>query len=1038
MPTNETEPECPRLGSRWWVFLVTIVVIYIVGFLLLFVVYSLSWLLKRKTQTFWKSSPFGSKMVTFGKVFRDRMKQLISGDTIPGKILITIMLIFNLVFIAVTIHRSFPMFDTEECISISDPEVVIELLLVCMLFIYSVVRLLASNNILRYWINPYTIVDVCTLPHIIIVIILGVDWIGLRSLRFIWLTQITTVLQFTPLLRSQNTVDALNLVIYFLVLWLTSSGILHVIEAQGNFWDPDYEIEHHSVLLYVYLTMVTMSTVGYGDVFPVSTLGRAFMIVFIIGGLAFFAAILPKIVEITTTYYHKYQYATFDRTRVPKHVIVCGDVTAISAEDFLKDFLHPDRGDTQTHVLFLHPERPDKYLKNVLRSYYTRVQFLLGSVLNGNDLHKAHITTSSAIFILANKHAGNILEEDHANLLRVVSVKNTTDKIPVIIQLLHTFSKSQVENIEGWSPGRDIALCLNEMKLGLLAQSCLCPGFSTLIANLFYTSDFPIFSSFGRDDAWKEHYIKGASNEVYSSTFSHVFDGMSFHMAADICYNKLNLILLAVEHFEPDYRRYYVNPSQKYHPKLRIVSSNMLGYFIAQDQTHVSTVSVYCNCCNGNKHVRSATERMELKGKTSFMKRSVSMKRQSSPMYLTSSEVSGNGDMVIQFSPETTLPNQEIKMESVGSQSGSKSPHIFTETSMNQQVVNLTPHPEILKHEEEKVEEEVEEEERRKKDSGAITDRGFPGIDLRQFGIDHLHVCKPVRLEEKILNPDPLSIEASRPRPDIHDHIVLCLFADRNSPLLGLQSFLKPLRSKRLSKKSIKPVVVICSREFIEREWPIIRHIPELYVVEGSPLLWTNLNAANVMECSVCVVLTVLHTSTGHELAIDDKEAILCSLSIRKKLKNVDKKNKILVITDLRQESNVQFLDFGDEDTPDERIYKAQPFACGEAFSVSMFDSVTSSSFHGPGTLYLVEDLIHSSGTNTLCQVVSMPLMDTDFCGKTFGEFYNTQLKECIVCMGVSRKLSPSSNQRYVITSPAYDFILEESDVAFILTECSQ
>ncbi len=39
-------------------------------------------------------------------------------------------------------------------------------------------------------------------------------------------------------------------------------------------------------------------------------------------------------------------------------------------------------------------------------------------------------------------------------------------------------------NLPSWSAD-DQVICLAEMKLGFMAQSCLAPGFSTLMANLF-------------------------------------------------------------------------------------------------------------------------------------------------------------------------------------------------------------------------------------------------------------------------------------------------------------------------------------------------------------------------------------------------------------------------------------------------------------------------------------------------------------------------------------------------------------------------
>ena len=997
--------ECAGVGDRWWAFLAVDAVIYFSLLSTFATVSLLHWLLTTRFKVPVCEKIASSKASSVAETFRYRMRQLISVDTIVGKILITLTLVCNLIYLALAIHRSLPPHMVEECVNIADPGIIIELIVTIELLIFAVLRFLACKNVFLFWLQPHTMVDVLTLFQIFIAIYFGVDWIGLRSLRFIWLTQVTVVLQFTPLVRSQNAVDILKLLVNFLILWFLSSGILHLIEVQGDFWKDGVDPETpHSVLIYVYLTMVTMSTVGYGDFSPVTDLGRGFMILFILAGLSFFAAILPTLVDVVTDLYAKYQYAKFDTTRVPRHVIVCGHVTATTAADFLKDFLHPDRGDTQTHVLFLHPERPDKDLKNVLRSYYTRVQFLLGSVLNGKDLQKALISSSTAIFILANKHTDNPTEEDNANLLRVVSVKNTTDSVPIIIQVLLGFSKVQVCNIEGWSYGIDIAVCLNELKLGLLAQSCLCPGFSTLMANLFYTSDFPVCNSFSEADQWKEHYIKGASNEVYSSTFSDIFDGMTFHEAAAVCFNKLNLVMLALEKIDEHDHEYYVSPSQTLHPNLKIDRNCMLGYFIAQDKSQACGVSMYCECCPGSKHSTSSTAQSKLKRRLNTIRHSY----QDSEGMRLSSVSARNGDFLIRFTPSATNSRATSPMGSTPMSSHrpsiDKAAVISTRQLSPFKTVTVPPADVDI------VDDCVDDQEKWK-----------------------LYTCEPIHLEQTVLNPDKLSFDKCKHHGELKDHIVLCLFADESSPLLGIHNFLKPLRSKHLPLESIKPVVIVSNKAFIEKEWPIICDIPEVYLVVGSPLLWSNLAAAKVTKCSVCVILTTLCTSSRHEQAIDDKEAILCSLSIQKKLKQL--KKDVLVITDLRQESNVQFLDFGDEDTPDERIYKAQPFACGEAFSVSMFDSVTSSVFHGPGSLYLVEDLIHSAGTKTVCQVISQPIHETSFVGKTFGEFYNEQLNDYKICMGLSRKLAADSNQSCVITSPDSNLILNGSDVAFVLVE---
>lgn len=55
-----------------------------------------------------------------------------------------------------------------------------------------------------------------------------------------------------------------------------------------NSGDPWENFQNSQALSYwecVYLLMVTMSTVGYGDVYAKTTLGRLFMVFFILGGL---------------------------------------------------------------------------------------------------------------------------------------------------------------------------------------------------------------------------------------------------------------------------------------------------------------------------------------------------------------------------------------------------------------------------------------------------------------------------------------------------------------------------------------------------------------------------------------------------------------------------------------------------------------------------------------------------------------------------------------------------------------------------------
>ena len=166
--------------------------------------------------------------------------------------------------------------------------------------------------------------------------------------------------------------------------------------------------------------------------------------------------------------------------------MVCGHITYDSVCTFLKDFLHEDRDDSDVEVVFLHRSEPDLEFEGLLKRNQTRVKYLQGSLMNSEDLERAKVHEADACLVLANKYCQDPDAEDAANIMRVISIKNYSDDIRVIIQLMQYHNKAYLLNIPSWDwkQGDDV-ICLAELKLGFIAQSCLAPGFSTMMANLF-------------------------------------------------------------------------------------------------------------------------------------------------------------------------------------------------------------------------------------------------------------------------------------------------------------------------------------------------------------------------------------------------------------------------------------------------------------------------------------------------------------------------------------------------------------------------
>jgi len=61
----------------------------------------------------------------------------------------------------------------------------------------------------------------------------------------------------------------------------------------------------HKLIVSCYFALTTLSTVGYGDYYPVSNIERIIAVVIMLGGVAFFSYIMGNFIEIISNYEKK-------------------------------------------------------------------------------------------------------------------------------------------------------------------------------------------------------------------------------------------------------------------------------------------------------------------------------------------------------------------------------------------------------------------------------------------------------------------------------------------------------------------------------------------------------------------------------------------------------------------------------------------------------------------------------------------------------------------------------------------------------------
>lgn len=72
----------------------------------------------------------------------------------------------------------------------------------------------------------------------------------------------------------------------------------------------------------------------------------------------------------------------------------------------------------------------------------------------------------------------------------------------------------------------------------------------------------------------------------------------------------------------------------------------------------------------------------------------------------------------------------------------------------------------------------------------------------------------------------------------LNGHVVVCLFADPDSPLIGLRNLVMPLRASNFHYHELKHVVIVGSVEYIRREWKMLQNLPKISVLNVSSLFF--------------------------------------------------------------------------------------------------------------------------------------------------------------------------------------------------------
>ena len=872
---------------------------------------------------------------------------------------------------------------------------------------------------------------------------IGYLMLGLQAMVVLRLMRLTNIIDQIP---NDLTRKVGEVMLNMIMMGIFYAGILQYIEqsAECDDWSlwhldgDDGDCHGNRHLMYhtwFYYIIVTAGTVGFGEISPSTGIGRMVAIVVIVTIVILVPLATNELLQVlaSTTQWQRARYhGEIGKRRW--HVLVVGDLNSTSFGDFLNELLHPDhRGDVENTYLecvILQPEPPSYEIRDILRDkrYAATLTYVQGSALDYNDMMRARAHEASAIFMFCNKFSSNVDEEDAQTILLQYALKrHVLGEVPAD-QRKPIFCTQMIrpENRRHMLPSANVCdsmVFLNEMKLGILAKSVVCPGTAALMFNMLSSfSDEELAESAKQDidEEWEQEYQNGFDWEMYSAALDPSCGGRKFKEIAQIVYRDSQVVLFAlgvakVEKYTYEGKEKVTYKSYRIilNPGDAIIPTDTENYKVEAfviARSRISTISLAPTKGETiEKHLSAVESRRahfeKIEMRHDMMKCNDLDEQEKARKIANSTRSSGKGTNSI------FKRGRSSRWDVFGS--GGKSPE--EEESLVQRRVQFL--------------------------------QGKEKFDQTNFHMRDANAEQPsVKLITSIAQHAPL----------VNNHLIVTCGAET---LHNLHDLIRPLRCKDI--KPQRAVVILYPDPFPDHILEEISKYSQVFVVQGSALTESDLVRAGIFFAGRIIMLaseSVAASDVGD--AGMDSLVDAGSIFAYKLVRNLNRNAHVVVEIVHRQ--NMAFMGDQDSDKGFSNYRMSPQFASGSLFTSSMLDTLICQQFYNPELTSIVAQLI--SGMDREKEslywrailgnkdpvidamhgsvLIQIPV-ERRFWGRKYKELAIRLMGECRIPIGLYRDPdgAPSHNYQginrlpYVVTNPDPDTKLNRFDLVFVLDQ---
>jgi len=235
----------------------------------------------------------------------------------------------------------------------------------------------------------------------------------------------TTTRRFLRILKS---IAGIRLALIIVAVLLLSSLLIHIVEHGRN-------EGFTSLFDSIWWTIVTVSTVGYGDRFPVTTAGRLIAILVMFLGVGVMGTVTGRIASLLLERQMKEEKGLLSYEKLKGHFIICGWKREMRL--LLNEMLDNEPNLDPQQIILINKATPGEM--NQLRSdeRLKDIRFVSGDFIEERDLLRAGVKEASRILVLADHYAqGDLQQIDSKTVMAVMSIKNINKKAYVCAELL--------------------------------------------------------------------------------------------------------------------------------------------------------------------------------------------------------------------------------------------------------------------------------------------------------------------------------------------------------------------------------------------------------------------------------------------------------------------------------------------------------------------------------------------------------------------------------------------------------------------------